>query len=190
MYQKYSTDALVLRSREQGEADKVFALYTQDFGLVWARASAVRSEASKMRAALQSCSRAHVSLVKGKRGWRLAGAVPEMSAVAKDRTSVAAFARIAELVLRLLAGEERNQYLFDTLADAQQALYSEAADVASIEIVCVARVLFALGYLSIEALETTLFAHTAYGLPDLEEAGHKRDALLASINRAISETQL
>jgi hypothetical protein len=104
--------------------------------------------------------------------------------------SVAAFARISELVLRLLAGEERNQYLFDSLAEAQEALYSGTADVASIEIVCVARVLFALGYLSIEALETTLFAHTAYGLLDLEEAGQKRDALLASINRAISETQL
>ena len=53
MYQKYHTEALVLGSREQGEADKVFALYTKDFGLVRARASAVRREYSRMRYGLQ-----------------------------------------------------------------------------------------------------------------------------------------
>jgi recombinational DNA repair protein (RecF pathway) len=190
MYQKYSTDALVLGSREQGEADKVFALYTRDFGLVWARASAVRGESSKMRAALQSCSRARVSLVRGKRGWRLAGAAAELSAVGKTGQGISSIARIAELVLRLVRGEERNEYLFSALSDAQEALLAPEAEHASIEIVCVARVLYALGYLSAEALETTLFAHTAYGLPELEEAGKKRAAFLASINRAISETQL
>lgn len=189
MYQKYSTSALVLGSRETGEADRTFALYTQDFGLVWARASAVRSESSKMRAALQSCSRARVSLVRGKRGWRLAGAASERSAIGRPFSAVSAFARTAELVLRLVHGEERNEYLFAALADAHEALFA-GADHAPVEIVCVARVLFSLGYLSAEALETTLFAHTAYGVPELTEAGEKRAALLAHINRAISETQL
>lgn len=139
MYQKYSTDALVLGSREQGEADRVFALYTADFGLVWARASAVRSEVSKMRAALQACSCAHVSLVRGKRGWRLAGASSTLTAVGKTGPGVSAMARIAELILRLVRGEERNDYLFSALADAQQALLEPEAEHASIEIVCVAR---------------------------------------------------
>src|SRR5665213_2708544 len=71
MYQKYHTEALVLGSRESGEADKVFALFTRDFGLVRARASSVRSESSKMRYALQKYSRASISLVRGKRGWRI-----------------------------------------------------------------------------------------------------------------------
>lgn len=189
MYQKYSTTALVLGFREQGEADKVFALYTEEFGLVWARASAVRTESSKMRAALQSCSRARVSLVRGKRGWRLAGAVAEVGGVGKSPEAVSSFARIAQLVLRLVRGEERNEYLFATLHEAQQALFS-GAEHASVEIVCVARVLFSLGYLSPEALQTALFAHTAYGLPELSEAEEKRAALLGEINRAISETQL
>ncbi|MEN9413663.1 MAG: hypothetical protein RLZZ342_750 [Candidatus Parcubacteria bacterium] len=191
MYQKYSTDALVLGSREQGEADKVFALYTRDFGLVWARASAVRSEHSKMRAALQSCAHARVSLVRGSRGWRGAGAASIRIARADNPKALAAFARIAELVVRLVRGEDKNEYLFETLAQAHEALFAHtAADVASVEIVCVARVLYALGYLSAEALETTLFAHTAYGLPEMTEAEEKRAAFLASINRAISETQL
>lgn len=196
MYQKYSSDALVLAAREQGEADKVFALYTRDFGLVWARATAVRREASKMRSALQLYSRTTVSLVRGKRGWRAAGAIAELSAMGKRGEGVTAFARIAELVLRLVAGQEENTYLFNALADAHQAFLPDtnrdvgSPYVATVEIVCVARILFALGYLSAEALQTSLFAHTAYGLPVLQEAEEKRETLLSSINRAISETHL
>ena len=52
------------------------------------------------------------------------------------------------------------------------------------------RVLYALGYLSAEALQTALFTHTAYTGEHLLEAETMKDKLLSSINRAISETQL
>src|SRR3989338_9942113 len=107
MYQKYQTDALVLRSRERGESDRMFTLFTREFGLVRARCSAVRTEKSRMRYALQSYARARVSLVKGKRGWRLAGAAAAKSA-AGDRKSISAFARVAELTIRLPARGEKN----------------------------------------------------------------------------------
>lgn len=189
MYQKYQTEALVLGNREYGEADKVFALYTPDFGLVRARASAVRSERSKMRYALQNYSRVNVALVRGKRGWRVAGA-HSIESASGNMHGVSAFARISELVLRLVQGEEANPYLFAALSEAHQALRRKSAAWPTIEIVCVARALYALGYLSTEALETTLFAHTAYTGEHLSEAEVLRDKLLSSINRAIAETQL
>ncbi|RJQ35565.1 hypothetical protein C4568_00760 [Candidatus Parcubacteria bacterium] len=190
MYQKYQTEALVLGSREYGEADKVFALYTPDFGLVRARGSAVRTEKSKMRYALQSYGRVSVALVRGKRGWRVAGA-QAIQPAAGDVRSIAAFARIAELVLRLVHGEEINPYLFAALSEAHQALMREEnAAWPTIEIVCVARVLYALGYLSAEAMETTLFAHTTYSGEHLSEAEVLKDKLLSSINKAIAETHL
>lgn len=191
MYQKYHTEALVLQALESGESDKAFALFTRDFGLVRSRASAVRSEYSKMRYALQSFSRAHISLIKGKRGWRLAGAAAIKNA-GSDREALAVFARIAALTLRLVHGEDKNEYLFAALADAHEALMSARGEMplATIEIVCVARVLYALGYLSTEALETQLFTHTAYAMEHVHEAEEMRDKLLSSINKAIAETQL
>src|SRR5690348_11263583 len=138
MYQKYNTEALVLSARESGEADKIYALYTRDFGLVIARASAVRREKSKMRYALQRLAHASVSLVRGKRGWRVAGATAQHGA-AGDPRGIAAYARIAELATRLVAGEEENHYLFEALAHAHSALMVERCDaVGMIEIVCVA----------------------------------------------------
>lgn len=191
MYQKYHTEALVLGSRDYGEADKVVALFTQDFGLVRARASAIRSESSKMRYALQKYSRANVSLVKGKRGWRAAGASALQSAVGDPR-AISTFARISELVLRLVQGEEQNEYLFAALAEAHDALMSKQLTdvIGTIEIVCVARVLYTLGYISSEALSTALFTHTAYTGESLVEAETLKDKLLLSINKAIAETQL
>ena len=190
MYEKYQTEALVLGNREMGEADRVIVLFTRDFGLVRARASSIRTERSKMRFAVQDYTRADVSLVRGKRGWRLAGAAALKSAKG-DRKCVATFARIAELTMRLVHGEEKNDYLFAVLAEAHDALMREHVEAsATIEIVCVARVLYALGYLSTEALETALFTHTAYDREHVLEAETKRDQILSSINKAIAETHL
>ncbi len=190
MYQKYHTEALILTSYETGESDRRFAFFTRDFGLVRARASAVRTEKSKMRYALQLYTFANISLVKGKRGWRLAGASAIKSA-SNEFKNVCAFARMSELVVRLVHGEEKNDYLFAALLQAHETLMTEGCTATpTIEIVAVARILYSLGYISSEALETALFTHTAYGDPVLSEAERLKDALLLSINRAISETQL
>ena len=98
MYKKYNTEALILGSRERGEADRVYALMTREFGLVSARASAVRTYPSRMRCALQNYSRARVALVRGKRGWRVGGAVAEDPA-SYEKGGKVIFARISELVL-------------------------------------------------------------------------------------------
>ena len=191
MYQKYQTEAIVLRSYERGEADRVFALYTSEFGLVWARASAVRRENSRMRYSLQQYAHSDISLVRGSRGWRLAGAAALSSINAKEKRGSLAFARIAGLVERLVRGEEANPYLFATLREAHGALMREAPETyGAIELLCVARVLYALGYVSAEALGTALFTHTAYAQPDIQEAETARSRLLVSVNRALSETQM
>ena len=189
MYQKYHTEAIVLSSDARGEADRVVALMTRDFGLVRARASAIRSESSKMRYAAQNFSYALVSLVKGKRGWRLAGA--SARTLPKSGQGLHAFARISELTLRLVAGEEKNEYLFDVLSESHRALMgAEREVVPTIEIVSVARILFALGYISAEALSTSLFTHTLYENDHLQEAEILKETMLKSINRAIAETHL
>lgn len=190
MYQKYNTEALVIGSHESGENDRTIILYTKDFGLVRARARAVRSEASRMRYGLQNYSLSYVSLVRGKASWRVAGA-SALRYASGDLRGLAAFARICELVMRLVHGEEENAYLYAVLAEAHSALVREKTDAfGTIEIVCVARVLYALGYISAEALGSALFTHTAYTGEHLEEAEMMRERLLSSINRAIAETQL
>ncbi|HEY4514226.1 MAG TPA: recombination protein O N-terminal domain-containing protein [Candidatus Paceibacterota bacterium] len=191
MYQKYQTEALVMGNWESGEADRVMHLFSRDFGLVAARAGALRREKSKMRYALTNYSRVEVSLIRGKNNWRLAGTRALHIPSGSDPRGITAFARIAELVTRLVTGEETNPYLFAALSEAHNAFMQKDCGAAgTIELVCVARVLYSLGYISAEALKTALFTHTAYADVHLAEAETLRDKLLSSINRAIAETQL
>ncbi|MDO8562070.1 MAG: recombination protein O N-terminal domain-containing protein [bacterium] len=191
MYQKYHTDALVLGSIESGEADRVLSLYTRDFGLVRARGTSLRAAKSKMRCALQNYSLANVALIRGKSGWRLAGAKSIATVNGENVKGVAAFARISGLVTRFVAGEEAHERLFEILLEAHTALAGKTCEAwAAIEIVCVARIMHTLGYISSEVLQTPLLSHTAYTDENLREATTLREELLRTINHAISETHL
>jgi len=201
-YEKYTTDALILDSLERGEADKVLVLYTRDFGLLYARVSGVRRGASRLRPALQSYARAHVSLVRGKIGWRIVGA-QSVAVPPKDSVEGAAvFSRIAKLLRRLVHGEESMPHLFDTIAHAHAHFLRGGGNTGAIELVCVARVLHVLGYLPAprelarqaglpaESLGSALFVSTTYEYTDIENARVQERVLLAAINEAISESQL
>ena len=191
MYQKYQTDAIVVGSRESGEAEKSLALYTRDFGLVRARATSVRSEKSKMRYALQSYARANVALVRGKSGWRAAGASASTTTVDKDGTGIAAFARISELVTKLVAGEDHNEYLFDALAEAHTALMREHVEsVATIEIIAVAR--FSLRSVIFLPKHSRRRSSRTPRMPRRIYAKRKsfKMSCLMSINKALSQTHL
>ena len=189
MYQKYHTEALVLRSYERGEADRVFALLTEDFGLVRARASAVRRENSRQRYALQTGARVRISLIRGSRGWRIAGAEALGGIAPENASALGVFARLSALLERLLQGEEANAYLFATCAEAHAALQLTPHETHhSLELLAVARILFALGYLSAESLGAAA-ASTTYEHVTLVTAPEKT-SLLASVNKALQATQL
>jgi recombinational DNA repair protein (RecF pathway) len=170
-----------------GESDRVYALFTREFGLVRARAGAVRAEYSKMRYALQTSAHVDVSLVKGRRGWRAAGATTLAPLLAND--GLRAFVRTGKLITRLVVGEEQNEYLYDTLSAARSA-YASAEQSSVVELLSVARVLYALGYISAESLGTALFTHTSLTETSIAEAAEKRNDLLTSVNKALSEAQL
>lgn len=191
MYEKYQTNALVLDSMEQGEADRVYTLYTRDFGLVRARASAVRLESSKMRHALQDCMLVSIGLVRGSRGWRIAGATALRSACGVSEGALRAYGRLTRLLERLVVSEERHEYLFAMLSEAHGALFA-SSDVQwpSIELLSVARMLHSLGYLAAESIPHTLLTDTHYQDVGLVQVQTLRPAFLTGVNKALSETHL
>jgi len=190
-YEKYTTEAIVLKSFEQGEADKTLALFTRDFGLIFAKCVGLRKNESKMRYALQDFSCASASLIRGKRGWRLAGAMALCSSAGAQLQGINSFSNIARLLQRLIQGEEKNTYLFDAVREAHMYLLKGSNELRpTIELICVARILHALGYLSAEATSTALFKESHYGETQITEAERIRAMLLRSVNEAIAESQL
>ncbi len=191
MYAKYLTDALVLGSVPQGEADSRVTLFTREFGLIRARASAARKESSRMRYGLQSYMLSRVSLVRGGAGWRAAGSTAGASLSAACNEARASFARVARLTIRLVPGEEKNESLYSLLRSAHTAFNQATREqCALMELVCVARVLYTLGYLSSDALGAAHAADSLFSIDVLTIASSSKEELLTSVNRALTETHL
>ncbi len=196
MHHIHHTEAFVLGSRPKGEDSKILFLYARELGLVYGHAQGLRKLSSKLRYVLQDFSRVQVDLVRGKEVWRVTTAVPAHSVGADaslPQESLKVVARIAALVVRLVAGEEANEEVYGTLTRAY-ALLSRPnlapEDLRALELLTVARILTALGYLSRERPGLVSEPHAEETIP--KEFGDiaYQHRLVRDINQALAATQL
>ena len=116
----YHTDCFVLSSDPRLRSSKIIRIFTKDFGLVAARAQAVREVKSKLRFHLQDLSRSDISLVRGKTGWQIVGARLKQNIygeLRREPEKLRVAVRVFSLLQRLLQGEEGNRSLFDVLTN-------------------------------------------------------------------------
>ncbi len=159
-YAVYSTRGFILGSTPTGEASKIYLIYTEDFGLVRARAQSVRLLVSKLRYNLEDYSFGTFSLVRGRELWRLTGAerdLPESLSLVR--------ARVLNLVKRLVQGEEKNEKLFKILLSVTKKEMREP--------LILAYILEALGYLDVKKL-----------------SGASEKEIIQVVNKALKETHL
>lgn len=150
-YKTYTTDALVISIRDRAGADRSIQLFTEDSGMLSARATGIREEKSKMRYALQPFSFARVTLVRGKHEWRLTGALPESNVFfsASDRACRGQLLKFMRLVSRVITGEEASRELFRIVSDGVRHLAVHDDEIAYR--VSVFRLLTTLGYIAAPA---------------------------------------
>lgn len=188
MYDKYATEALVLRTTPVGDSDLLAVLYTRAFGLVRARVRAGRTEKSKMRAALATGMPIVCALIRGRAGWKLAGAEAVSRALPLEAYFI--LGRTFRLCERLVQGEEEQAYLYDVLIAEREGLATaRREDYPLIELLTVARLLHGLGYLSIETLG---LAQTGAVIEDthLRDVERRRAHVLGMVNSALAASQL
>lgn len=106
--EKYTTPAIVVESFDQGENDRVYKLFTRDFGLVMTHAKSVRKLESKLRAHIMPRGVSLVTLVKGKEVWRLVGAEQ------KDYNETFIH-ETTQIIKRFIRGEGEHKELYDRL---------------------------------------------------------------------------
>ncbi len=196
MYTKHHTKAFVLGGYNSGEADKVYALLTPDFGKVYAKAHGVREHAARHKGALQALSEAHVSLVRGKNGWRITNVTAHRSlytALASDRTKLVVVVRVLKLVRRLVAGEGNAERVFGIVSGFSDVITSDLTreQLAHAETLAVLRLLSVLGYLKHNERFVTFLSNTEdFSSGVLESfALHNREAIKA-LNESLEVTQL
>ncbi len=195
MHHIHHTDAFVLGSRPKGEDSKVLILYTRELGIVYAHAQGIRKLSSKLRFVLQDFSRAQIDLVRGKEIWRVTTAVPVHSYahLRRARESERILARISALLVRLVTGEEANTEVFETLARTYALLEAggkSPEDYRALELLSVARILTALGYLSRATPGIVSEPTSEHTIPKEFEDIAYQHRLIRDINQALAASQL
>ena len=193
-YRIYETQAFILSSRTQGEADRVFTLYTREFGLVRATAQGIRELKSKLRYSLQPYAQVVVNMVRGRGGWRITNARLAEDTVApilKTPGHRLILVRVLSLVRRMLAGEERNTELFDSLSNGSAFLSGVPnASLPEAEILLVLRVLYHLGYVGASAVFSELMVGNLWNDEALHEASRCRKVLVNLVNESLRSSHL
>jgi len=181
-HQIYLTEGIIIKKRDFGEADRLFWIYTEKFGMIMASAKGVRLEKSKLRGNLDVFAYGDFAVISSKDFWRLVDAKetisPKLNRNSAEQTGligwqVKVFARTASLLARMIKGEERNEEMWKQVKNLFLNLFKknvEKKDLKDLEIKSTAAILKTLGY--------------------MEEIPTSMPGLVLAINRAIKESML
>lgn len=196
MHIKYTTLGFVLQKNEQGESNRYFSIFTREFGKILASAQSVRDVRSKLRMNLGEFSFSEVSLVRGKRMWKITGAKKLSNfydSYKNDKQKLAVCLNSVSLLNRLLHGEEKNEPLFDLFFNAFLYLSDNSLgeeETKNFEVVLVLNILHLLGYVGDRAEFNIFIDNPSWHKDILQKMGLVRSQALFEINRSLEESQL
>lgn len=196
MYSIYTTEGLVLKSFQTAEAGCSYTILTRDFGLIRADAQGVRKLHSKLRYSLQDFSLVQLALVRGKEKWRITNTVLIRNVFADLRGEVSArvfLARVGALIGRLLAGEEKNEQLFEYVKSAVIFLaenHPQGVVLQNTEYLLVLRILHSLGYIGSSPDWSVFTSSPMFEIDLLMKIGESKRQAIMTINKSLKESHL
>ena len=145
MHHIYHTEGIILGSKNFGETERYYSIFTKNLGMIYASAQGVRKMSSKLRFMLQDFAYLKIDLVQGKDFWRVTNVskTSKLEQIAKQSEHFVVFFNIARLLKRLLAGVEPNPALFLDLLNGLFILEKSETkeELHNIEVIIVLRIL-------------------------------------------------
>lgn len=169
------TEGIILKKKDFGEADRLFWIYTEKFGMIMASAKGVRLEKSKLRGNLDVLAYGEFAVISSKDFWKIVDArnlfSPKLNRVSIEKVKI--FTKAANLLIRMIKGEDKNEEIWEQLKSLFSKLFKQEVaekDLKDLEIKFIAAILKTLGY--------------------MEEIPVSGYGLIPAINRAIKESML
>lgn len=189
MRHKYETRGIVLSRTLIGEASSFVTLLTAELGVVRVLVQSVRKTGAKLAPALVTFAESSFVLVRGRDGWRLAGAVLEVNWFKQltHTESRQRAGRICGLLLRLVPGEAHDSLLFSIVSAFFKALSVLPLEThEAVEILAALRIVTVLGFEKDDLPEgASLFAESV-----LVATIQNRTSYIARINQGIAASGL
>ncbi len=120
MFTRYYTEGIVLSELVAGEADKIFVVYTREFGKIDLRGRSIRKGNSKLGMNFQLFSYVNIGFVQGKNYKTITDvfSICSFKGAKKNLGKLSLFYRISESMLSLIKGEEKDERIFAFLLSA------------------------------------------------------------------------
>ena len=172
-HQIYLTEGIILKKKDFGEADRLFWIYTEKFGMIMAIGKSVRLEKSKLRYNLELYSYGEFALIASKEFWRIVDASEILTPKVGKNTKLklAQFSKTARLLLRMIKGQEANDFVWLELKTFFLLLFGgNTKEIRGAEVLTIARIMNNLGY--------------------MEKVPNRQNLAVQAINKAIRESML
>ena len=194
MHHIYHTQGFILGSRNVGEANKIFSIYTKELGLVRAVAQGVRYNHSKLRYSLQDFSYSQIDLVRGKDIWRVTSAktINSFPLIRRDKFSLIIVVQISKLLERLCHGEESNPEIFSNLIQSCELLdveFIEESSREALELYLVLNIMNSLGYIG-QSKMLDEYLGQKFEAEKIDKLLKDKKSIIFHINKALNESQL
>lgn len=185
----YQTKAVILKTKNMRESNKLLVLYTEKFGLIYCVMQSVRELKSKMRYHSNRYSLVTVDLVQGRDIWRITGMHEEISSLGfAGSLWFDLIGNFTQLINRLSNGEESDETIWKNI----EYLYNNYRDINEsnqfyYEIIFSIRLLHNLGYWE----GNEIFLDTIeYKQEYFDYIQEYKNYLVSTINQRITDTQL
>lgn len=192
MFIKYHTRGIVISGRPDGNDSRTINAFTENFGLIFAKAQGARTLHSKMRAGLQDFSLSEFSLIRGKSGWKIVSVRPEKNffeLLRSDDDKLKIAGNILNLVKKLVSEETHSSGLFAIVSNFFDFLIlAEEKNVALAECLTLMRILHILGYMKSDPEISLPISSDEITTSDLQFISPRRAAIIKLINESLKVT--
>jgi len=130
LHETIKTEAVVIGEKEMGEDDKLFSLYSKDFGKVEVLGKAIRKSKAKLKGGLQILNYVSLEFVKGK-NFNIATDVTlkeDFSNIKKDPKLFRISLYICDLLNKFLGGQEMDERIWKLILETLGQLENSKGD--------------------------------------------------------------
>lgn len=133
----YRTEGFILKKVDRGEADRIFTIYTKDFGKLEILGKAIRKIKSKLRAGVELFYLTEIEFIQGKTHKTLTDTIliENFSDFRKDLKRLAIAHKILSVVDSLVKGQEPDEKIWDLLTETFKKLNDKSFPLAGYQLI-------------------------------------------------------
>jgi len=135
MAEHYRTQGIILRKQDMGEADRVFTVFTKDFGKLKLRAVSERKITSKLRGGLELFYLSEIEFIQGKTHKTITDAflLSSYPCLRSNLGRLRMMARFAEVADDLIEGQEPDEKIWRLLHETLLVLDRSVLEAAALK---------------------------------------------------------